>query len=184
MFYSLSLLTFSPSTIQVHSLPLTTPSVLPPLHLPPVCGDFPISTNFLPNPAMLAQNIRRWKFVELNQLLPNNLVRFLNQDSELGDQKLPPIKDIPSWCLAMLLYTAKTGVTLAYMASILQTSNNYAVKACFVPESSSTLSFPCSSGLPVTISNSPYAGGATGISDSDWTDNSWTTWFLSILQKV
>ena len=145
--HSLSLPTFSASTMQAHSLPLTTPSVLPPLPLPPppVSGDFLISANFPPIPAKLVQKIRRWEFVELNQLLPDNLVSFPNQDLELGDQKLPrerkklpPIEDISSWCLAMLLYTAtchatyphKTGDMLAYMASILQTSSNYPVEAC------------------------------------------------------
>ena len=145
--HSLSLPTFSASTMQAHSLPLTTPSVLPPFPLPPppVSGDFLISANFPPIPAKLVQKIRRWEFVELNQLLPDNLVSFPNQDSELGDQKLtrerkklPPIEDISSWCLAMLLYTAtchatyphKTGDMLAYMASILQTSSNYPVEAC------------------------------------------------------
>ena len=133
--------------MQAHSLPLTTPSGLPPLPLPlpPVSGDFLISANFPPIPAKLVQKIRRLEFVELNQLLPDNLVSFPNQDSELGDQKLPrerkklpPIDDIPSWYLAMLLYTAtchatyphKTGEMLAYMASILQTSFNYPVEAC------------------------------------------------------
>lgn len=87
--HSLSLLTFSTSIIQDHSLFLTTPSVIPPLFLPPVCVDFLTSTNFLPIPAKLVQKIRRWEFVELNQLLPDNLVSFLNLDSELGDQKLP-----------------------------------------------------------------------------------------------
>ena len=87
--HSLSLPTCSASTMQAHSLPLTTPSVLPLLPLPPVSGDFLISVNFPPIPAKLVQKIRRWEFVELNQFLPDNLVSFPNQDSELRDQKLP-----------------------------------------------------------------------------------------------
>ena len=146
--HSLSLLTFSASAqplgIQAHSLPLTTPSVLPPPPL--VSGYFLISANFPPFPAKLVQKIRHWEFVELNQLLPDNVVSFPNQsEPEMSDQKLSrerkklhPIEDIRSWCLAMLLYTAtcyatyphKTGEMLAYIASILQTSTNYPVEAC------------------------------------------------------
>ena len=55
--------------MQAHSLPLTTPLVLPPLPLPlpPVSGDFLISANFPPIPAKLVQKIRRWESVEFPQ---------------------------------------------------------------------------------------------------------------------
>ena len=131
--HSLFLPTFSALTMQAHSLPLTTPSVLPPLPLPlplpPVSGDFLISANFPPIPVKLVQKISRWEFVELNQLLPNNLVSFPNQDSELGDQNSPQRgrNSLQSrrfhpgiWqCCATCHATTPTRL-LAYMASILQ----------------------------------------------------------------
>ena len=84
-----------------------------------VSGDFLISANFPAIPAKLVQKIRRWEFVELNQLLPDNLISFPNQpESEMTDQKLSrerkklhPIEDIRSWYLAMLLYTATCHAT-------------------------------------------------------------------------
>ena len=82
--------------------------------------------------------------MELNQLLPDNLVSMPTPSDTEGDtrskekRKLRPITDIQSWCLSMLLYTAtiqatyphKTGELLAYMATIVQTSTTYPTEAC------------------------------------------------------
>ena len=72
--------------------------------------------------------------MELNQLLPDNLVSMPTPSDTEGDTKSKEkrkLTDIQSWCLSMLLYTAtiqatyphKTGELLAYMATIVQTSN-------------------------------------------------------------
>ena len=82
--------------------------------------------------------------MELNQLLPDNLVSMPTPSNTEGDtkskekRKLPPITDIQSWCLSMLLYTAiiqatyphKMGKLLAYMATRVQTSTTYPTEAC------------------------------------------------------
>ena len=77
-------------------------------------------------------NIRRWEFVELNQLLSDNLISVPTPLDTEGDtkskekRKLHPITNIQSWYFLMFLYTAtiqatyphKTGELLAYMATV------------------------------------------------------------------
>ncbi len=104
-----------------------------------------VSDIFPPIPSRLVQQIRRWEFIELNQVLPDNLVQQPTIDPDFGDsskkrdkKKLPPITDMCSWSLAMLLYAAtihaayphKTGEILVYIATIMQTSMSYPADAC------------------------------------------------------
>ena len=110
-----------------------------PTGLPPLGA-----SNFPPIPAKLVNRIHRWEFVELNQLLSDNIVTIptdmesKDSKSTTKEKKLPPIEDIQSWPIAMLLYTAtihsryphKTRELLVYMANILQTSTTYPVDAC------------------------------------------------------
>ena len=138
----------------INSIPLptfTTPTwAPPPLFVPPTAqsslesSDLLLSSNFPPIPAKLVNRICRWEFFELNQLLPDNIVTILtdikskDSKSTTKEKKLPPIEDIQSWSIAMLLYTAtihsryphKTGELLVYMANILQTSMTYPVDDC------------------------------------------------------
>ncbi len=106
---------------------------------PPPDTDFLLSGNFPPVSSKLVQRIRRWEFIELNQLLPDNLVAIptdpTDSDKKGKAKQLPPIQDVHSWAIVMAVYTAiinthKTAELLVYTANILQTSITYPADAC------------------------------------------------------
>ncbi len=78
----LSISTFGPSA------PIMTSTV--PSGFNPITGlmrDFMVSDIFLPIPSCLVQQIRRWEFIELNQLLPDNLAHYRSRFWRLLQEK-------------------------------------------------------------------------------------------------